>query len=289
MYPDFLLIWSSYAKDSKYVQEEARQALSKGENIKIFSIKIDETKFENEVFQKFSEYFYLSGSLDDLRQNLLDLIFEKISNKLLFDSQVKIYKDKVINDFESFQKYSSYSNPVSVKSFRKFDTYNEFVSQRCRLSNNETNENILTYVTDLINSNTNDFIPIVGGYGYGKSLLMSFILYTLCKQPEIDDSIPLFLPLGKVGKLNDHLDLKEVIYEYISTEYKLADKESYYKHLEKGEIIFLMDAFDEMSTTIDPNLIDKNIKSIKSLLPNKVIITSRNTYLTKNIRKNFYP
>ena len=42
-----------------------------------------------------------------------------------------------------------------------------------------------------------------------------------------------------------------------------------------------------MSTTIDSNAVNKNIENVKSLLPNKVVITSRNTYLTKNIEKNF--
>ena len=283
----FLLIWSSSSEESKYVQEEAKQAISKGDNFNKFSIKIDETDFGKGTFKKFSDYFYLKGTLDNLEENLLDLIFEKISKNLLFDSQITIYKDKIKYDFEHFEKYSSADELLSVKSFKKFDTYNEFVSQRCKLSNNEIKENILTYVINLINDNLSNFIPIVGGYGSGKSLLMFYILYSLCKQPKNGITIPLFISLGKLNKLRNYLDFKERIYEYISNEYKINDKESYYKHLQSGNIIFLLDAFDEISTTIDSDVVNKNIENIKSLLPNKIVITSRNTYLTRNIEKNF--
>ena len=174
----FLLIWSSYARDSIYVQEEAKQAISKGDNFHKFSIKIDETEFGKGIFKKFSDYFYLKGKLDNLEENLLDSIFEKISKNLKFDSQIKIYKDKIKYDFEHFEKYSNREELLSVKSFKKFDTFNEFVNQRCKLSNNETKENILTYVVNLIDNNQNNFIPIVGGYDL-ENLFLCHLFYIL--------------------------------------------------------------------------------------------------------------
>lgn len=52
------------------------------------------------------------------------------------------------------------------------------------------------------NNNNKKFIPIVGDYGSGKSLLCVYVLYRLCNEQEDNKNkrsiIPIYLPLGQL-------------------------------------------------------------------------------------------
>lgn len=57
-----------------------------------------------------------------------------------------------------------------------------------------------------------------------------------------------------------------------------------------GKITFILDGFDELSPTIDEKRIDKNIQIVQAIAKkgNKVVLTSRHTYLSKNSEKKFF-
>jgi uncharacterized protein YjbI with pentapeptide repeats len=223
-------------------------------------------------------------------------------------TQIRVLKDKVKYDFEHFEKYTESDEDLSVKSFRKIDTYNEFVTQNYieikKLIPNENDprsgeistqyDDILTHVISLLancNKDTKKFIPITGEYGSGKSLLSFYILYKLCYNVKNDEVIPFYIPLGNLTNYDpsDSSTLIKSIFRYLSDEYNVTDQESFYRNVREGKITFILDALDEMSTFIEPLTVDKNIENIKSLSKsgNCIILTTRRTYLTKDQENNF--
>jgi uncharacterized protein YjbI with pentapeptide repeats len=287
----FLLLYSSSSSNSEYVKAEVRNAISKKDLIK-FSLRLDNTIFENE-FKKFEDHYYERIDKDDLKDKLRNFIFQKVSKDCDFISQIRILKDKVRYDFEHFPELKSVFENVSVKGFTKFDTYNEFISQRFRLlKTKQEKEDILKYIIEILKKkDAGNFIPVVGNYGSGKSTLSFYTLYHLCEEIMNDEIIPIYIPLGK---LNDYRNsskpnLIDSILNYISVEYKITNKKTAEDYLEKGNFILILDALDELSLKIDPEIIEKNIDNIISVSNkgNRVLLTSRYTYLTKNQESKF--
>ena len=103
-----------------------------------------------------------------------------------------------------------------------------------------------------IKTENHNFIPIVGEYGSGKSLLSMYILYTLCNEKNLN-VIPIFISLGDIDYKND---LKTDIFDYVKKEYKIFD-EKFLEYTDKGKLIFILDAFDELTQNIDEKIIVK--------------------------------
>ncbi|MGD9535018.1 MAG: NACHT domain-containing NTPase [Candidatus Nitrosocosmicus sp.] len=225
-----------------------------------------------------------------------------------FETQIKRYSQRVIDDFEGFQTYNKHYTPI-VKNFKKYDTYNLFISQNYTIipkeyteqSNDKKishkralNKNIKKKILDTLINSQSDFIPIVGNYGSGKSLLAMHLLYDLCKENSDTSEIPPFyIPLGDLNyskKFEDRcLLLIHKIHEYIIKTYKIIDKEKTLESFKFGKTILILDALDELSPTIDEEDISNNLLQIKYLTKtgNKVILTSRHTYLSNAIKTKF--
>ena len=281
----FLLIWSSNATASKWVKREISLTSTK-QKIKPFSFRLDRTPFMN-FPRKFERFDHLQLSIDNAEEKARDFIFMKLIKDAQFGSQMRVLKDKIRHDFEHFGKYVENDDELSVKSFKKFDTFNQFLSQKFVLrKTNKIKKDLLTHMMgSLVELNNNkELTMIVGGYGSGKSLLSQYILYNLSKKVTDDEIIPIYVPLGKVENYDyrSPKTLLESIFQFINKEYKITDKDSFYERVNDGKVIFILDALDEMSSGNQSSVIDNNIRNIRTLVEkgNKVILTSRTTYLT---------
>ena len=132
-----------------------------------------------------------------------------------------------------------------------------------------------------------NLIPIIGDYGSGKSALCHFLIYKLSKDFP-NDTIPLFIPLGRLPKydvINDNM-LSD-IYNYIINEYGFRlSIEDYYTYVESGRIIFILDALDEMTKRLAPELAQHNLEQAIEI-SNKclTVITSRQTYFNEKMER----
>lgn len=154
-------------------------------------------------------------------------------------------------------------------------------------------ENVIKYHDDVyklkdrtIQLSFEKLIPIIGDYGSGKSALIHHILNGLCGK---EGTLPIFVPLGLLAKHDDLEDhVMNDLYEYIQSEYKFRFSfDDFVRMTNEGEIIFLLDALDEMSTKLDSTIAQTNLNHIINLAKNSVVIlTSRETYLSEGIIKD---
>lgn len=294
----FLLIWSKDAENSEWVEKEVNAASSSDYgHIKKFSFRLDNTRLPPLDFS--------TGRYDRITKSNVTDKTTKFAYSLggSFRTQIRIYKERVVEDFKNFKKGEKYQ-PI-IKEFKKYDAYRLLISQKyediIKLKPSETDgrsgiestekSDILTEVmTTLENDDKNKMIPVVGDYGSGKSYLSRYVLFKLCQ--EIDDSvIPVYIPLGsidydhpveKTENIGDGLLFS--IYNYIKREYGIIDKDIFFDHVNNGRLIFLLDAFDELDRTIDDKIIEDNINAIEIIIKkgNKVLLTCRSNYLSKN-------
>lgn len=231
----FLLMWSKDAHESLWVEKETNSVTSSDYNhIKKFSFKLDDTKLPA---LDFSYGMHDRMNEDNIEQKTMEFIHRLGGT---FGTQIRIYKQRVVEDFKNFKKDVTY-NPI-IKDFRKFDGYHLYVSQKYNeikklnpskkdpRSGTESTEklDVLREVTKLLkNNDKNDgkIIPIVGQYGSGKSLLSTYLSFTICEDND-DTIIPIYVPLGSLN-YTDPIDSNLVesekrlinsIYDYIKTE-----------------------------------------------------------------------
>ena len=284
----FLLIWSVNAKNSKWVKQEVTITSHK-RKYKQFSFRLDDTKLRG-FSQQFRNLPYSRVTFSDLEEKVRDFISMKIISEGQFISQIRVLKDKIKHDFEHFGKYAKNDEELSIKSFRRYDIFNQFVSQKCVINRSKKAEDILNYLTRLLLHGKPKFIIVEGGYGSGKSLLSLFTLYNLCKIVDNDGIIPFYIPLGRLENYDYELPetLVDSMFQFVKNEYKVTDKDAFYQTMNDGKLTFILDALDELSPGFYPSIIDTNIRNVTKLVQkgNTVMLTSRSTYLSEDQKKN---
>lgn len=135
----------------------------------------------------------------------------------------------------------------------------------------------------LENLSSENIIPVVGDYGSGKSALMHFLIYEVCKQ-RIDDCIPIFVPMGQLPHRDDWEDsLLTDIYEFVKSEYQFTiSDEDFRRKIDEGKIILFLDALDEMSNKLDADIAQTNLNHAVNLSKTCItVLTSRHTYFSE--------
>lgn len=139
-----------------------------------------------------------------------------------------------------------------------------------------------------------DFLTIFGDYGAGKSTLLEKVKYVFVrKYLEGTSSIkPIIILLKDYYK---YQTLDNLLYHSIVREFNREIPTDLFKNaVNEGNILLLLDGFDEMTQKIDAQVRRDNFFTLSQLLPAKAILTCRpsyfiayqeyNTYLTE-IRK----
>ena len=315
----FLLLWSKNANDSKEkfgVQDEIDIFMKRGLVPECF------WRFRIDGYDKLPNNIEESLVWKDVDESNLEIpvaatILANIPKKT---EQISNFKDKVVEDFKNWKKQKK---PM-IENFKKFDGYNRYIPQGVsRIKDKKhLNNNCIDYVLDEINNEIkkDTFIPIVSDYGSGKSSLCHRIMYRLCdlKNEESENLFPIFIPLGDLpDRDKGYLDLDdfaEEIVKFIRKEYGLlipSDeilsvilhnkkkskiileeipsryRKDFLNWMEKGKFVFIFDALDEMTDNVSHSIAQTNLKCIGefSKIGNKVIVTSRHTYISGETEK----
>ncbi len=285
----FLLLFSKKAKSSVYVRDEINWVVQKNKDkkISIRIIKLDEV----EIPAQFEDPHYYSVSEN---QKIEDIVLE-IINKIRPEVKVQIekFKQKIHEDYEAFPKENLEKNAIEnykpiIKNFKKFDGNRLYVSQPFEyLSNKKEKVDVLNHVISIVSKRERKFIPLVADYGSGKSALSHALLNYFSEKN--DAKFPIFIPLGDLANHDDHFDhMVYDIFQFIREEYNfMISYEEFLELIQKGQIIFLLDALDEMSETIDPKIAQNNLHHTSKLAKkNIVILTCRRTYFSDSTEQD---
>lgn len=209
--------------------------------------------------------------------------FIKSLDGLELETQVRIFKKQICNDYENYPDKSKISSYVPIiKDFKKFNGHKLYISQSYNFVTHERgygySEDAIQFCIDSIlkfnqkkKSNTantddeNNFktLLIVGDYGNGKSGLCHKLTYLLSKQKQFESKIPIYIPLGNINKIKDESEItserfKTEIYDYITKTYDFQiTKDIFYSCINEGKIIFILDALDELSDRLDSQIAQK--------------------------------
>lgn len=115
-----------------------------------------------------------------------------------------------------------------------------------------------------------NFITVIGDAGSGKTTLMKYLFIQAIRQ---NYAIPIMIILRELNE--NKYDLKTYIIEQVFRN-KISENDSILeKALEKGEIVFFLDGFDELNTIIKNNVTQEIEKFVNEYPSNKYILTTR--------------
>lgn len=127
-----------------------------------------------------------------------------------------------------------------------------------------------------------NFLVVLGDYGTGKTTFTRKHFYGLAKKYLENPSknrIPIYIELKRYRK---EINIRSLITDLLLHEYgvRIKDYHTFKKLNEKGRLILIFDAFDEMAVTSTESEISSNLKEIASLAGPKtnIILTCRTHY-----------
>ena len=311
----FLLIWSKHAKKSEGVNQEIYAATSKGKKSKLKMIicRLDNT----ELPPSLSKFYYHRITKSNLKSEIEKIITK---NRIPLDKQFNLLRQKIVKEYPK-------SDNKTIRTFSKFDGFKKSIDQSyVDLKSEEKSDRILEHVVDIVKNKKQQFVPVISDYGSGKSTLSHNLLYRICKSNPSDFIV--FIALGnlpkhdeihyvveeeseserpefaiatsnqpeksnpttrKLSKPIEFDDLIEDFYLYVTIEYDLIiSLDEFTDLINKGKIMFILDAFDEMTQKLSKQFAYYNMKNIKELTQkgNLVFLTSRGTYLPQEMEED---
>ncbi|MCD4663860.1 MAG: restriction endonuclease [Bacteroidales bacterium] len=209
------------------------------------------------------------------------------------------YIERVIYDYEHYEEYDPIlKNPRKpiIEIMERSNLYKYYVPLKREITKDcQDSRDLFNYVTNWINKEDKNHLSILGDYGTGKSSFALNLTYELSKkfrENPIGNRIPIFISLKDYQK---GIYVETLITNLLINDYNVSLKNFtlFQKMNELGKLIIILDGFDEMASTSDENIIEKNFKELVKLIRSnsKIILTCR-THFFKGIneaKKLFQP
>jgi len=228
----------------------------------------------------------IENTLRLIQENLKKIDLEKVLTKELNEDKQKF--EQIVNNTKILRRRKHFDSKSLAKLTSKKDIDKSTIQKINQAE--KLHHNITSKIDKLKELTLEKLIPIVGDYGSGKSAFCHHLLYQLCKVDD-DSIIPVFIPLGQLQKRNTMENfLIRDIFNFIKNNYQFNISENDFNELvSKGRLIFILDALDEMSTRLDNTIAQNNLNhSIKLAKNNVVVLTSRHTYISKDMEKKLF-
>lgn len=271
---------------------------AKNEGARIIPLLLSPSRFKDtksiSMFQAFNSP---SNTLIDMEKSEQERILVEMTREIEFEFKNVVkstpehlsteiinfqpYIDRIIYDFENWLEYSDGQRKPIIELFERANLYKYYVNLRCRDSETEYDP-IDEYIEKWINEEDKNHIILLGDYGTGKSSFLLYLTYILAKSYKdnpINVPIPVFISLKNFKKIHE---IKQLILDVVRNDYNIPISASFnFQHLlEDGNMILLLDGFDEMESKSNKDIILYNFIEISKLVTkkSKVILTSRTHY-----------
>lgn len=240
-----------------------------------------------EMFDSISEaqkkplahYYFITESTPfnkNIKSNDIVTYLEKDFVNQIIDFQP--YLLKLIKQFENEKVFSAILSDEEKKTLAQ-----TFVDPKFQVGENklEIKETLISYVKKwLADSKVNKHLVILGGYGMGKTSFIKYFSSSLAREILDEKNIerfPVYLNLTNTSPMHGGINMaiEAFVAKNLGVEYNLFNK-----LVEKGKIIFLLDAYDEMGFIGTNQQRFKQFNEIWQLATkkNKIILTGRPSY-----------
>ncbi|MCP4107377.1 MAG: NACHT domain-containing protein [Desulfobacteraceae bacterium] len=271
------IIWMIYCDDRKDI------IVSEAEQIEVYSY------FQNEVKPAISKDTE-KGIRDYPYYILTSGTFESKADLKRFTVQTE---DEFLNSIIDFKKYlrdhllSNYNNSKIFSSIKKEEDKktlaDTFIAPSFYIGDekSETCEDLKGYIDKwLTNTSEQKHLILLGDYGMGKTSFFKYYSATLAKEilnGKPFKRFPVFISLTNTSPRHGGINqtIKAFVAEHLGVEYALFEK-----LVQKGKILFLLDAFDEMGYIGTHEQRFKQFNEIWQLAVsnNKIMLSGRPSY-----------
>lgn len=199
-----------------------------------------------------------------------------VSAAPIWDSSVTSFREAAIN-YTSRAVLNYQANPV----------YNFFQVPRLRTFRGKEvpYESLISDITK--NESSGALHVVLGDFGSGKSVLLENFAYRLLQEFFESPETRPFPVLARLKHYRLGEDIQDYILRVINEDYGIAINKSTSLSVQKsGNIIFLLDGFDEMFRRIERDTLSSNVLSLQKLSehnPCKVILTCRTHFFHTSI------
>src|SRR5258708_5349221 len=200
----------------------------------------------------------------------IDLMtFSELSTKLI---DVQPYIHQLIQDYDQ-SKLSKY-----------------YINAPCSLSHEKSNEvidSVVGYVKDSFDKVGHKSIAVLGDFGMGKTSLAKRAAYEFAlsyNRKEIGSRIPILIPLKEYKNIQK---IQEAVQQILESKYGLQIPLNIMLSMQRsGQMVFILDGFDEMSDRVDLTMINENIRELLSLIEienNRLLLTCRTHFFRDRV------
>ena len=212
--------------------------------------------FEPSALSRANEKYIVARTYDQLVSELIE-----------FSS----YMDKLIDDYE--QNGVEYKMPLK-KLYIEQNIIEDRTGRKDSLSN---------YVNEWLKDNTQNLLVILGDYGTGKTSFTLKYASELANKRKLENKgiIPVRIELKKY---REAIDYDTMIVNHLSENGITPNKEAFDFLLRTGNIMLMLDAFDEMAVQVNEEVTKKNFGELCKAVNGKakVILTCRTHYFKEH-------
>jgi len=207
----------------------------------------------------------------------------------------KVKKQSDYNDFElitiselekSIIDFSNYIQ-ILIQNLETDVSINYFVEPKIKKENLTLSESAYKIINEwLLNSNYNQ-ITLLGDYGTGKTTFLKHFALTMAKRYKKDvledgarGRVPIFIDLSDYTHA---ISLKQIILDLLDTHsIKSASYSAFDYMLKEGQIILILDGFDEMASRGNYEVTLRNFRELNKNASGKakIILSCRTHYFT---------
>jgi hypothetical protein len=196
------------------------------------------------------------------------LTYEQLVSRLIDFSP---YMDKLIDDYD--QNGVEYKMPLK-KLYIEQNIIEDRTGRKDSLSN---------YVNEWLNDNTQNLLVILGDYGTGKTSFTLKYASELANKRKLENKgiIPVRIELKTY---REALDYDAMIVSHLSKNKISTNKEAFDFLLKTGNIMLMLDAFDEMAVQVNEEVTKKNFGELCKAVNGKakIILTCRTHYFKEH-------
>jgi uncharacterized protein YjbI with pentapeptide repeats/DNA replication protein DnaC len=237
---------------------------------RLVNLQIDDRGFAIKPKRSAREY-----SIEQAQDHPLELTG---LNKNAVNKSLREYCLRIVDQYENFYSQSE-TRPV-IEQLSKFDFKKYFVSISARDLDRWNINDAVDMIMRWLQEDERKGLLLLGDFGTGKSTLGAFIAVKLAKQfPKTRKRAPIFIPL-RVLELVSKESLLNAVNVCLKTDWETLSELS-----ESGNLVFILDGFDEILKRTDWNKTLSDFQAIVELLLNgksKVIVTCRTHYFLKD-------
>lgn len=224
------------------------------------------------IYKLHNKYFYIIIAIkeNDLQENNYIYKYNENEIHLLFKN----------NCLESLVDFSEYFNAIDILYRRPLIQNSNiciedvYVEPNCRISNNENEFKLSTYILDWLDDCSTRQIALLGDFGQGKTVYSVKLTHDLIENNS--SRVPILISLrGKSPRNSNPIE----ILSYFASQYEISAKALDLLN-RNGKLILIFDGFDEMDLVGNDDIRKMHFKHLWELVSkqSKILITGRPNY-----------